>query len=330
MSKRRPHNCGMCESADDQGDRRPRVFIGSAVEGLDVANALQVLLDRTCEVEVWTQGVFEPGGFALQSLVVAAARFDFAVLIASPLDHTTTRGETRRTPRDNIIFELGLFIGALGPKRTFVVFDREAPPHLPSDLAGVTPITYARHRSGNLSAALGATATTLWGGFTSVRTTEPWRPQRQAAAVADEADIEHEWRRRALRILAEAGESLGAFYTDDVGSMLPTWSWPWSFDACMQPRNGQSPRVLVSADYHPFTYLPHDVDKLHGCLVECRTALPAESILLIRPSEHLPPDTLERIAHYSPAVQWLTIDGRSSPSDLAARLPSIFNKARTS
>jgi hypothetical protein len=139
---------------------RPAVFIGSSVEGLEIARAMQVLLDRSCEAEIWSQGMFGPGGGTLESLVAAVARFDFAILVVSPDDTAVSRGAARSVPRDNVVFELGLFMGALGRERTFMVFDRTRPPDLPSDLAGVTPATYEPHSSGNLDAALGA-ATTL-------------------------------------------------------------------------------------------------------------------------------------------------------------------------
>jgi predicted nucleotide-binding protein len=112
-------------------------------------------------VEIWSQGTFGLGESTLASLVGALARFDFAILIVTADDATTVRGETRAAPRDNVLFELGLFMGALGPTRTFMVTDRSNPPKLPSDLAGVTPAEYEPHTSGNLEAALGAPSTKI-------------------------------------------------------------------------------------------------------------------------------------------------------------------------
>lgn len=72
-----------------------RPFIGASSEGVDVAHHRQAVgEDRVvCEVEVGDQDVFEPPGYALDSLLEAAGRFDFAVLVASPNDMTTSRGD---------------------------------------------------------------------------------------------------------------------------------------------------------------------------------------------------------------------------------------------
>ena len=153
-------------SAPIKPARGPRVFVGSSREGLKVAETLQVLLDYDCEVELWGQGVFEPGGHALGSLARAARSFDFAVLVVSPDDTTESRGRLKNTTRDNVIFELGLFMGALGSERTYMISDPDHKPDLPSDLDGVTSVTYAVHTTGNWTAALGAAATQLKTAFT--------------------------------------------------------------------------------------------------------------------------------------------------------------------
>lgn len=140
---------------------RPTIFIGSSSEGLPVAKALQMLLDHSADVELWSQGTFGLGGGTLDSLVSALDRFDFAVLVVDANDTAVSRGSSKAVPRDNVVFEFGLFMGALGRERTFMVFDRTQPPDLPSDLAGVTPATYAPHASGNYQAALGAASTMI-------------------------------------------------------------------------------------------------------------------------------------------------------------------------
>jgi len=140
---------------------RPSVFVGSSKEGASVAKAMQVALDESCEVELWSQGVFGLSQGTLESLVSAADRFDFAVLVLTADDLLVSRGGVHASARDNVLFELGLFIGRLGRDRTFIVSDRTNPPRLPSDLAGITTATFQPHDSGNLQAALGAACTTI-------------------------------------------------------------------------------------------------------------------------------------------------------------------------
>lgn len=140
---------------------RPRVFIGSSTEGLPVAEAIQVGLDHVAECTVWNQGVFGLSSTAIETVVDTAADFDFAVLVLTPDDTTTRRGTSANSPRDNLIFELGLFTGILGRARTFLVYPRDAKLHLPSDLAGVTAATYASRFDGNLEAALGPVCTRI-------------------------------------------------------------------------------------------------------------------------------------------------------------------------
>jgi hypothetical protein len=143
--------------------RRPALFVGSSSEGLQVAEAIQVVLEPVCEVELWTQGIFGLTYGTLESLILAVSRFDFALLVLTADDLTISRGQQRSAARDNVLFELGLFIGALGRDRTFMVFDRTNRPDLPSDLAGITAATYAPHHNGNLVAALGAPCTKIRG-----------------------------------------------------------------------------------------------------------------------------------------------------------------------
>lgn len=135
---------------------RPALFVGSSSEGLRIAEAVQVVLDPVCEVELWTQGIFGLTHGTLESLVLALPRFDFALLVLTADDMTVSRGTQRAAARDNVLLELGLFIGSLSRDRTFMLYDRTNPPALPSDLAGITAATFAPHTSGNLEAAVGA------------------------------------------------------------------------------------------------------------------------------------------------------------------------------
>lgn len=139
----------------------PTLFVGSSLEGLRIARAIQVLLTNSCEVTIWSQGLFGLSEGTLESLVNALDDFDYAILVLTADDLVTSRSDSMSAPRDNVLFELGLFMGALGRERTFIVYDRSAQLKLPSDLAGITAATFQPHTSGNLLSALGATTTRI-------------------------------------------------------------------------------------------------------------------------------------------------------------------------
>jgi predicted nucleotide-binding protein len=140
---------------------RPKIFIGSSSEGLKIAQSIQVLLDHSCEATIWSQGVFGLSQGTLESLVLALDKFDFAILVLTPDDMTTSREQTTQSPRDNVLFELGLFVGGIGRDRTFVVFDRSSQIKIPTDLAGITLATFQKHSDGNLLSSLGAPTTLI-------------------------------------------------------------------------------------------------------------------------------------------------------------------------
>ena len=140
---------------------RPTVFIGSSAEGLSVAEAIQQNLDRVAECVPWSQGVFGLMGGTLETLVAQVETFDFAILVLTDDDLVSVRGTTEPCARDNVLFEFGLFVGAIGRERTFGVFDRTSKLRIPSDLAGVTLASFQPHSSGNAQASLGATCTEI-------------------------------------------------------------------------------------------------------------------------------------------------------------------------
>jgi predicted nucleotide-binding protein len=140
---------------------KPRVFIGSSSEGLRVAELIQLGLQQSAECTLWTQGAFALSRTVIESIVDLTVQYDFAVLVLTPDDFLVKRAVEASGPRDNVVFELGLFTGALGRARTFMVFPRAAKLHLPSDLAGVTAVAYEKRSDGNLEAALGPVCTRI-------------------------------------------------------------------------------------------------------------------------------------------------------------------------
>lgn len=102
-----------------------RVFVICSVEALPIARALENHFEHDkFFVKIWTEGVFRASRYPIESLEEQLDESDFAIAIAQPDDQVTARGETQGTPRDNVIFELGLFVGRLGRMRSFLLEPR--------------------------------------------------------------------------------------------------------------------------------------------------------------------------------------------------------------
>jgi hypothetical protein len=140
-------------------DPLPSVFIGSSSEGLNVAREVEQQLQEDAVTTIRNDAVFGLGIGALESLMNALDQFDFGVMVLSPDDLTQSRERNYASPRDNVVFELGLFMGRLGRSRTFIVHEKDADLKLPSDLAGITVSPYRKRD--NLSAALSPTCTPI-------------------------------------------------------------------------------------------------------------------------------------------------------------------------
>jgi CRP/FNR family transcriptional regulator, cyclic AMP receptor protein len=123
---------------------QPVIFIGSSFESLDVANAARANLKTPgVTIRLWKdRGVFRPSLTTIEGLAAAADGSDFAVLVLGADDFTTSRGATKLAPRDNIVLELGWFMGAIGRERTYVIKPEKADLKLPTDLLGVTMLSY--------------------------------------------------------------------------------------------------------------------------------------------------------------------------------------------
>ena len=136
---------------------KPTLFVGSSSESLDVAYAAQRNLEDVSEVVVWTQGIFELTRSYLESLLDALDDTQFGLFIFGADDLVKIRGREMATARDNVVFELGLFIGRLGRDRTFILMPRDSADfHLPTDLLGISTATFQTpSRPDRLQAALG-------------------------------------------------------------------------------------------------------------------------------------------------------------------------------
>jgi predicted nucleotide-binding protein len=131
-----------------------RVFIISSAEALEIARAIQNAFDHDdFSVVVWTDGVFCAGKYAIESLERALDQSDVAIAVAEPDDMTHSKGQWKPSPRDNVIFELGFFMGRLGRHRALLVEPRGEEIKLPSDLAGINTISY-KYDKNHLASAI--------------------------------------------------------------------------------------------------------------------------------------------------------------------------------
>jgi hypothetical protein len=196
------------------------VFIGSSSEGKRVADYVQVHLDEVAECTVWSQGALGLSSGILESLCDQAKRFDFAVLVMTPDDLVEKRDGVARAPRDNVVFELGLFIGTLGRSFTFIVADEGM--HLPSDLAGIKIATWRGRSDGNLEAALGPPCTKIRDAIRERFTARPAPPPDPAKLVERVAG----YRKKVAALAAELRLAMDQRWgpRDDVPKVLEgTW-----------------------------------------------------------------------------------------------------------
>jgi hypothetical protein len=147
---------------EDGGHRhQPKVFIGSSSEGLDVAACLRDGIQDEVDAGVWNEGVFNLSRFVLEDLERSKRDYEFAIVVFTSDDLREKRRSWSLAPRDNVVLELGYFLGALGRERTFIVCEREPGLELPSDLLGITVAPFSRRPDGNLRAAVGHACTEL-------------------------------------------------------------------------------------------------------------------------------------------------------------------------
>jgi CRP/FNR family cyclic AMP-dependent transcriptional regulator len=131
------------------------VFIICSAESIEIARAIQNQFSYdSFTVEIWTQETFRASQFPLESLERKLDESDFAIALATPDDLVESRDEIHATPRDNVIFELGMFVGRLGRNRSFLVEPRGGGVRLPSDLKGINTITYPAEDKRKLAASL--------------------------------------------------------------------------------------------------------------------------------------------------------------------------------
>ena len=125
---------------------KPRIFLGSSAQQAKLVQALTRGLEEVARVEPWTTS-FNPGTSTLERLLELTREVDFAVFVFAQDDWTADTAPAspaslsgQASPRDNVVFEAGLFGGVLGMRRTFILHASGA--KIPTDLLGLTCVRY--------------------------------------------------------------------------------------------------------------------------------------------------------------------------------------------
>jgi hypothetical protein len=127
---------------------KPRIFLGSSAKQGKFVQAVTRGLEDVADVVPWTV-TFNPGTTTLGRLVELTHEVDFAAFVFAQDDwtsatpaivHADAAAVGQASPRDNVVFEAGLFGGVLGLERTFILHSNGA--KLPTDLLGLTTVRY--------------------------------------------------------------------------------------------------------------------------------------------------------------------------------------------
>lgn len=136
---------------------KKKLFIGSSSEELQLAEKAKSLLENDFDVTIWNEQIWDKSVFKinqnfLSDLLKASLQFDYGILLGTEDDKIEVRGETVMQPRDNVLFELGLFTGRLGTSKCAFLIDEDI--KLLSDFKGLTLARYSKSKNDTFSKAV--------------------------------------------------------------------------------------------------------------------------------------------------------------------------------
>lgn len=138
---------------------KKRVFIGSSTEALGIAQKVKGALEnRNFEATIWNENLWDDSVFKINNnyfsdLLKATLKYDFGILIGTQDDKVEYRGNIVMLPRDNVIFELGLFLGRLGASKCAFLLEKDT--NLLSDLKGLTLAFFDMNIDESITSAVG-------------------------------------------------------------------------------------------------------------------------------------------------------------------------------
>jgi tetratricopeptide (TPR) repeat protein len=322
---------------------KPKIFIGSSVEGLNIAYAVQQNLTHDAEITVWDQGVFELSQTTIESLVAALDKSDFAVFVFSPDDITKIRTKKFQTVRDNVIFELGMFIGKLGRHRSFIIMPDKPAFHIPTDLLGVTAGKYDTSRTdGSYQAATGPVCHQIRTQIRKLGLLQTMSNEATAEKEISESDekdklmekgwwiyyLEKDYTKAIELIDKEIENSTESDQKDDLGF------WKIYIEYKIDSKKGKeviSEKLQIDFDrrhtYSAVTRILLWEDELDFALKiinEGLTKFPNDEILISRKSEYL-----EKIGKIEEAISVIIEIAYEGNEDLSIKLADLYEKLET-
>jgi predicted nucleotide-binding protein len=268
--------------------RKPKLFIASSTEGRPIAETASDLLHHVAVVTPWWRlSGLKNGTYVPRALVEATSTFDFGLFILTCDDVTISRKRKKSAPRDNVIFEFGLFWGALGQERVFAIVERkkDRPAEVPTDLFGIHYDRFERaidpeEFEQNLSVALRTVADTIKKKQRrEVRLVGPvgfvYKPEEVAAVAIIRRDIVMEnqvlldGKRLALFVVVSPGP--GTDVTKQAGAASEVVSAKLSSEDInlSVPLNSIRAKLKPGHQLRFFVLrVPADVDSIGGTLAE--------------------------------------------------------------
>ena len=154
-----------------------KIFIASTTNNRVVARRIQQKINDypstsiKFNAKVWDEGdFFTPGQNGLSSLIAGIKEFDYAIIILTPDDELKLeKGKTRKIPRDNLLFELGLSYGLLGEGKVIALTEKVLlPKDLLSDFLGITFIQFDIKDLDSNAGSISTAATKIISTFTKI------------------------------------------------------------------------------------------------------------------------------------------------------------------
>ncbi len=120
-----------------------KIFIGSSKEGLDVARKIKACLKYDAHVDTWADGLFDkPGQAYIEVIENILNKYEYGIFVFTPDDKVFSRGSISQMPRDNVIFEYGMFLGKHTRKKAFFIIPRGIDIKIMTDVLGITSLNY--------------------------------------------------------------------------------------------------------------------------------------------------------------------------------------------